>query len=471
MHEEKRRKMMENGVVVGNGSYGGDVVDISASLASALGLGKGGGRRGMKDMRNDVSQTILTVFRRMKKRIAADGSRGGSLKDVDRVLKSVDCFGDNTKTLDCVFTNILNVSYVDPTMDRCYTAHEWLSSADMYRSSKSSVSMNNSAEHFSMQKFHIPSAAAAIHLLCRVETPGVSADLTYSAKQMIEARYQLEANCGLVNRFVEGLSAKARVGMGGGLNAVVDVVPYSLWLLSAGEGNCSLTRAVSSVGIMSKNEKIAFESHVAILRALGLTYVKADDVRGGEANMNGRIPEEKVMRLEPEIDQVARFSESTVPEGQQRKEIPSALKELLAHGANVEKIREREQAAARNEEMSKIGQEGFKSGLDLFKKARVTQEPKAIAKQTLKRPLEEPQSIPSPSSKRNNKNNFLGIGASRAKAARTKRKAMNVGFDRTKKVKLSNSGSGLPMTKVIKFKYQKGFTQAVRQPCLVEDLI
>jgi hypothetical protein len=66
---------------------------------------------------------------------------------------------------------------------------------------------------------------------------------------------------------------------------------------------------------------------------------------------------------------------------------------------------------------------------------------------------------------------FLGLGAARAKAARTARKAALVGFDRSKKIKLSNSGTGLPLDTVIKFRYQKGFTQAVRVPCCAEDLI
>mmetsp|Transcript_24900 Transcript_24900/g.34806 ORF Transcript_24900/g.34806 Transcript_24900/m.34806 type:complete len:140 (-) Transcript_24900:917-1336(-) len=67
--------------------------------------------------------------------------------------------------------------------------------------------------------------------------------------------------------------------------------------------------------------------------------------------------------------------------------------------------------------------------------------------------------------------NFLGIGAAKAKAARTARKAAMVGFDRSsKKAKLSNSGSGVPFNQVIRFRYQKGFTQAVRTPVVSKDI-
>lgn len=67
--------------------------------------------------------------------------------------------------------------------------------------------------------------------------------------------------------------------------------------------------------------------------------------------------------------------------------------------------------------------------------------------------------------------NFLGVGAAKAKAARTARKAALVGFDKSKRLKVSNSGSGIPFDQVVRFKYQKGFTQAVRTPCKMEDII
>jgi len=67
--------------------------------------------------------------------------------------------------------------------------------------------------------------------------------------------------------------------------------------------------------------------------------------------------------------------------------------------------------------------------------------------------------------------NFLGIGAAKAKAARTARKAALVGFDKSTRLKMSNSGSNVPLTQVVRFKYQKGFTQAVRTPCKIEDIV
>ena len=68
------------------------------------------------------------------------------------------------------------------------------------------------------------------------------------------------------------------------------------------------------------------------------------------------------------------------------------------------------------------------------------------------------------------KANFLGIGAKKALEAKYARKAASVGLDRSKKTKMAHTGSGLPLNGVVRLKYVKGFTQAVRTPCPLQDL-
>lgn len=77
-----------------------------------------------------------------------------------------------------------------------------------------------------------------------------------------------------------------------------------------------------------------------------------------------------------------------------------------------------------------------------------------------------------PIAKRKAQNNFLLMGAKNAKAARSARTAARVGcFEKsTKHSKLSNTGSGVPLSQVVRLKYVKGFTQAVSTPCRLEDL-
>ena len=65
---------------------------------------------------------------------------------------------------------------------------------------------------------------------------------------------------------------------------------------------------------------------------------------------------------------------------------------------------------------------------------------------------------------------FLGISARKAKRARAQ-KASRAGIQQANKNRRSHTGSSMPLSKVIRLKYVKGFTQAVRTPCRVEDLM
>jgi chromosome transmission fidelity protein 18 len=136
-----------------------------------------------------------------------------------------------------------------------------------------------------------------------------------------------------------------------------------------------------------------------------------------------------------------------------RTPVPPVLRELLAHGAMVAALREREIE-------SKAGQV---PDIQIKSKGKpeeqTTTEPAVIELTEAK------------AEKRQVARNFLNIGAAKAKEAKSARRAARVGFDRSKKVKLSNTGSGLELSKVIRFKFQKGFTQAVRAPCQMEDLM
>lgn len=358
--------------------------------------------------------------------------------------------GENSKTIDCIFTNLNQISFVDPTLDRSVAAHEWLSGADIYRSQNIAVASINHAEHNAMQRYHMPSAAAAIHLLCRVET---RTELTFSTKAMFEHSYDQEANSSLVSKFIEGLSPKARANLTCG-NAVCEIIPYIMWILSAGTASSSLSRPVSTMDILNRAERIAFASHVVTLRALGLTYVP--DVNPGDIHSVALSME---MKMDPAIDTLAKFSGFKVPEGQKRGYIPSVMKELLAHQAHLESMRVRDSATPQ-ENVDTVKTPALKLNRPPSGVSTQDHEAKCL-KGTLKVIL-KPTSVAK---------NFLVIGASKAKTAKCKRKAALVGFDRSKKFKKSNSGSGVSFNQIVRFKYQKGFTQAVRTCCRMEDLM
>jgi len=66
----------------------------------------------------------------------------------------------------------------------------------------------------------------------------------------------------------------------------------------------------------------------------------------------------------------------------------------------------------------------------------------------------------------------LGIAAKKGKAAKSARRAAALGLNRSssQKQKLAHSGSGFLLSHVVRMKYVKGFTQAVRTPCRLNDL-
>lgn len=168
-----------------------------------------------------------------------------------------------------------------------------------------------------MERLHIPSAAAAIHFLCRVEQ---RPDLTYTTRDLSDNRYQREANFALTQKFVEGLSPHARGSRCINLLAT-ETIPYALWVLSAGEGSSSLDRAATSLDILSKGERLSLDQHVATLRSLGLTYVAAHDEAPKEYGVSHAVD----IRLEPPIERLVEFNDLSLSTQQKRQAIPPAV--------------------------------------------------------------------------------------------------------------------------------------------------
>jgi chromosome transmission fidelity protein 18 len=79
-------------------------------------------------------------------------------------------------------------------------------------------------------------------------------------------------------------------------------------------------------------------------------------------------------------------------------------------------------------------------------------------------------SVPTAKRSKPTAQNFLLVGAKRAKELKSARNAARVGFARSEGEKLSHTGSGVPLARVLRLKYVKGFTEAVRKPCTLQDL-
>lgn len=221
--------------------------------------------------------------------------------------------------MDILFLNIPKIPYADPTMDRASTAMEWISCTEAcllrgyHKSNGGATSPSN-----------IGSIASAIHNLCRIETRPNS-HLIYTAKEMKDAHFSLDANRNMLLQYTLNLLS----GRAGATNyysiknAILDLLPQIPTLLCPGAGTqqvigerglgleargsgqkYSLYRSVSTIEIMNEFEKMLFHEQVQRLCVLKLTYVRVnndEEEGGGQYNRNN-------MRLDPEIDQLAKFT-------------------------------------------------------------------------------------------------------------------------------------------------------------------
>jgi chromosome transmission fidelity protein 18 len=155
-----------------------------------------------------------------------------------------------------------------------------------------------------------------MHLLCRVEK---KPELTYSTREMLDNRYRLEANLGLTHKFAEGLSPKYR-GSRASDAIVKEMVPYALWMLSAGDGSSALSRLASSVEILKQRELESFVKHSETLRTLGLTYVASSH------DEHLRIDDGDIhMVLDPPIHRLVHYQYLNRAPESGRKPIPSPV--------------------------------------------------------------------------------------------------------------------------------------------------
>lgn len=287
-----------------------DGKDLSHALSNSL------NGTGLKDGRSDVASTVTDVFRRVTASEVVPGRSGrkGDREDILRIMHAVDAMGENSATINILFLNLPNVSYIDPTFDRCSAAHEWLSESDLFLSE--GLASNDQTASYSLQRYHLPSAAAAIHLLCRVELKPI---LTFSTRDLSAIHYGMQENHSLLKKFVDGIPIHSRK-VGGVKTLVTEFIPLLLSILLA---DPSLSRAASSVDVLTKRERIAVEYHVVTLQSLGLKYV--DDDKIDESSNPKLEPNDASLRLEPPVETLAVFQNLNPQSLDYRKVLPLAV--------------------------------------------------------------------------------------------------------------------------------------------------
>lgn len=208
------------------------------------------------------------------------------------------------------------MSYIDPTLDKCSAAHKWLSDADLFR--------HNSTE------VYIPAVAGAVHLLCRVEQ---RPDLVFTTRALADAHYHTEANRALLGKFADGLSPQASSTRSNGCAGLaMETVPYSLWILSAGEGCGALDRPVTTYELLTKSELVSFQNHLEALKSLGLNYRASTEDKGDPRQ---RVPR---LQLDPPIDQLAQFAGLRLAQEQTRRDVAPSVRYKKRNSPNGRRL-------------------------------------------------------------------------------------------------------------------------------------
>ena len=122
-----------------------------------------------------------------------------------QVFDAIDALGESSKVLDCLFSNMVKVGFMDIDMTRSMLAHEYLSSADCLRGSNPNV--NSDGYMYYLANNYTPTAAGAVRVLCCVDG---APPLTVNAREGWDVQFKREEKMGLLQQFVNGLSLETR---------------------------------------------------------------------------------------------------------------------------------------------------------------------------------------------------------------------------------------------------------------------
>ena len=280
-----------------------------------------------------------------------------------------------------------------------------------------------------------------------------------------------------------------------------EIIPFALWFLSGGDPHNpdTLHRKVPDVDMLNDVERSAFDYHVGILRSLGMTYKRKENQNSGaEYSYSNSMLDE--LSLSPAVDSLVQYNVDFNVTSQ-RPILPFEMKEMLSQEARLEDMRERESSVGGNAATMSVmtsPQAIPKSG-----KIFAAKSPQGRGKKRAGGGVEggegeeegdsdDGSHIISPNEKRSKPNSpaskaadmaspppkltFLGVNAAKVKAAAKARRAASIGFtvstnSKNKPQKMSFTGSGAKLDEVIKYQYQKGFTQAIKVGVKLGDLM
>ena len=238
------------------------------------------------------------------------------------ILNSVQGCGDYEKLIQGSFENYLSIKFTDVKMQNVLRGNDWLQFYDLMQQQ-----LLHSQNYSTMG--YLPFPFVAFHLLFGASGP--KPKITWPNVQF-ETTNKLKKSNNLVDSMIAEMLPSSRI-FASPLTLVCDILPCLLRIIQ------TKLRPVNTQ-LYSPREKQELKHLVEILIAYNLTYVQ-------ELTKEGQY----IYRLDPELEEVAYYPDV------KNIGLPYAIKQLVAHEVEVEKMRRKEpspeQSSTRNQVVMK----------------------------------------------------------------------------------------------------------------------
>ncbi|GAQ84926.1 DNA replication checkpoint protein CHL12/CTF18 [Klebsormidium nitens] len=411
---------------------------------------------GRKDMTHNVFEIWTELFQRKKSKAgtgtALSGSpamqgtmtRNAEQQEFHRIQNLLSGYGEHDFVMEGVHENFLRMRYHEGTLQKTVECLEWMGDSELMSRRV------HSRQHFFLMAYQPATLQAVRRLIANPERPHIEFPKTYnkfradhsSQRQLLQS-WQMEMDPGVAR----GLNPSA---------IIRDLVSPLLDIVAP-----PTLRPVASQ-LLSEKEKGEVSELVDTMIGYGFTY----KLQTGFGVNPGAGPQ-----LDPALGRLAAF------EGRpfQHRELTVTLREMLAHEVSLQIIRKEGAARAARAAAVNPSKLGDVSG--------------SPADVTRSRPAKSPAKAEPGASKNGGLNGRAEAPPRKAENGKLEKKVVKAAakvyvnyFERFKKPALKRNGveeEAVPVQSVtnirdampVLYKFHEGFTNAVRRPVLVKDLL
>lgn len=410
------------------GSRSKSMTDVSANIMTAI-------ASGLKDERRDIFQIWDTIFRPPTRSsvTAEDKTRTG----VSMIIEEMELFNDHQKILDGVHENYPHLRYTDPDLRRTARVSDWLMVAD------SMHGWGQRSGDYSFQRY-VPFAAAAAHVHCRVDGPKPQ---FLMPKSSAIAAVNREMRSGLLTSFDQGRHPHSS-GRGSPAVTALDTISQLLRII------CPYLRCVT-LELFAPGERSRLNDAVLVMLANGLTFKPSKRQDHGAYNKSkgdglGGVFDDVEWVLEPAINHLAMFTGLEPPDM-----LLTPLRKLAAHEVLLAGLRQLtiKQAPDRNDGKPLAGRDVQRPNDPIMPVSE--EQPPFI--EAPKRPA---VTLPEDSELR---------------AKRLRGSTVQAMVPMWNKGKSRGGASGVEASSGVmdklRFRFQAGYTNAIRRPVKMKDLL